>query len=125
MAVNRECDVAGASPLPLADIAGIARVHAPRTDRIAAGLELALDAAALLFLPVLTMASLGAAPLAIVAEICALGLVLRRGEPGLRALWFPAILLGLLLLWGALSAIWSIHPLRSLEIAGRFEALIG
>src|SRR5215470_9698518 len=70
-----------ASPLPLADMAGIAHVHAQRTDRVTAGLELALDAAALLFLPVLTMASLGTAPLAIVAEICALGLVLRRTEP--------------------------------------------
>jgi len=112
-----------ASPLPLADMAGIAHVHAQRTDRVTAGLELALDAAALLFLPVLTMASLGTAPLAIVAEICALGLVLRRGEPSLRALLYPAILLGLLLLWGALSALWSIHPLRTLEIAGRLAGL--
>ncbi|MBV9966606.1 MAG: hypothetical protein JO008_13025, partial [Alphaproteobacteria bacterium] len=66
-------------PLSAAHIAGIARSREQSGDRIAAGLEMALDGVALLFLPILTMASLGAAALAIVAELCALGLVLRRG----------------------------------------------
>ena len=110
-------------PLPAAYIAGIARFREESGDRIAIGLEMALDAAALLFLPILTMASLGAAPLAIVAELCALGLILRRGAANLRSLVAPAILLGLLLLWSGLSAVWSIHPLRSLEVAGHLGGL--
>jgi len=111
------------SPLRAAAAGPAGRLRDTRGDPIAFALEAALDAVALLFLPILTMASLGAAPLAIVAEISALGLILRRGEPGLRALGLPAIFLGLLLLWGALSAIWSIHPMRSLEVAGRLCGL--
>src|SRR5262249_16371223 len=112
-----------ASPLPLADMAGIAHVHAQRTDRVTAGPELALDAAALLFLPGLTMASLRAAPPAVVAAIFALGPGLRGGAPSPRAVVYPASQLRLLGVCGAPSARWSIHPLRSLEMGGRLAGL--
>ncbi len=83
----------------------------------------------LLVLPaMLALAPRGAAPLVAVAGLCALSVVAAnppRNWGGLRA---PAGLLGLLLLWGALSASWAIEPARSLikemQLMGLFAAAI-
>lgn len=91
--------------------------------RARAGFELGLDICAFLFLPILVLASRGAAPLAAVAGICALGLIadnlaattwrVRRLIPFLVAL----------VLWGLLSSLWAIEPRRSLLIALRLAGL--
>ena len=94
---------------------------------LAIGLEAGLDAAALLFLPLLVLAPRGVAPLASVAGLFAAGLVLCSNRPIWRpGLAVPAVLIGLLLVWGGASAIWAIDPLRSLDqaaaLAGIFAA---
>jgi O-antigen ligase len=94
---------------------------------LAIGFEAGLDAAALLFFPLLVLAPRGIAPLASVAGLFAAGLILSAIRPLPRpGIAVPAMLLGALLIWGAASAIWSIDPLRSLEqaagLAGLFAA---
>lgn len=106
--------------LPLAVGRGV--ITRDRSDRLATALEAALDAAALLFAPVLAMASLGTAALAVFAGICGAGVAVARRAP-LRPLLVPALLLGGLVLWGAVSASWSIRPLRSLDVAARLAGL--
>jgi O-antigen ligase len=85
-------------------------------------LEWGLDAAALLFLPVLALASHGLAPLEAVAGLFALGLARRRAAPW-RDLAAPAALFAGLVLWGAVSAAWAPVPWRSLLIAFRLAGL--
>lgn len=94
-----------------------------------AGLGLCL----LLLPPLLALVPRGAAPLEGVAGLLAAGLMAARrlaARPGaagaeapLGALRLPAALLGGLVLWGALSALWSIDPGRSLLIAARLLGL--
>jgi exopolysaccharide production protein ExoQ len=96
--------------------------HAAR--RLAAWSEVGLDAAALLFFPLLVLVPRGAAALASVAGLSAAGLVLsvnrKRPSPSLAV---TAMLLGCLLLWGAVTALWSVNPARSLAAAARLSGL--
>jgi exopolysaccharide production protein ExoQ len=95
-----------------------------RAIPLAAWLEMALDGCFLLLPPVLAIAPHGAAPLAAVAALFGVGLVVAtRGDRRLAPLLSPAILLGMLLLWGGLSAAWSIDPWRSLMIDARLAGL--
>jgi exopolysaccharide production protein ExoQ len=94
-------------------------------------LEAGLDVAALLFMPVLVLAPRGIAVLEAVAGAIALGLVVaRRPQPAGSFAPFaaPAALLGALLLWGLVSALWSVDGLRSLvldaQLAGIFAAAL-
>lgn len=91
--------------------------------RIAIPLELGLDAAGLFFLPILVVVPHGIAPLASLAGVLAIGLILPNGTAAFRALQLPAALLGALLLWATVSAAWSVDPAHSLLIAARFIGL--
>jgi exopolysaccharide production protein ExoQ len=91
--------------------------------RITASPELFLDAAALLFLPILVLVPHGIAPLASVAGVLALCVVLRNGTAGFRPLQLPAALLGALLVWATISATWSVDPEHSLLVAARLAGL--
>jgi O-antigen ligase len=70
----------------------------------------------------------GAAPLAAVAGLFATGVIAAAPRQDWRGLFVPAALLGLLLLWGGLSALWAIDPARALykalPIAGLFAAAL-
>jgi hypothetical protein len=78
--------------------------------------------------PVLALVPRGAAPLVAVAGLCAVGAVAATPLHRWRALRVPAVLFGLLLLWGGLSASWAIGPahalLKELQLAGLFAAAI-
>jgi exopolysaccharide production protein ExoQ len=64
------------------------------------------------------------AALASGAGLCAAGLVLSTGRNRLSpALGLTALLLGCLLLWGAVSALWSVDPLRTLAVAARLAGI--
>lgn len=75
------------------------------------------------------MRPLGAAVLAGFAGLCAAGLVLANPPANssrrLGALRHPAALLGVLILWGGLSAVWSIDPSRSLALDVRLALMFG
>jgi O-antigen ligase len=90
--------------------------------------ERGLGGCALLLPPLLMLVPRGAAPLAGFAGLCAAGLIASRPPFRLATLGYPAALLGLLLLWGGLSATWSIDPGRStimeLRLAGLFAAAL-
>jgi O-antigen ligase len=92
-------------------------------QRITISLELCLDAAGFLLLPILVLAPHGIAPLATIAGVVALGLVLRNGMAGFRPLQLPAALLGALLVWATVSAVWSVDHAHSLLIAARLWGL--
>jgi exopolysaccharide production protein ExoQ len=76
------------------------------------------------FFPLLVLVPRGTIPLLSVAGVCAAGLVLsvggRRPSPALK---FTAALLGCLLAWGTVSALWSVDPSRSLIVAVRLAGL--
>jgi exopolysaccharide production protein ExoQ len=78
--------------------------------------------------PLLAVRPQGAAALAGFAGLCAAGLVLANPPYRLAALRHPAALLCALVVWGALSAAWSIDPERSLlldlRVAGMFGAAL-
>jgi exopolysaccharide production protein ExoQ len=101
----------------------LAPLSANAARRTAVALELGLDAAALLFLPILVLVPHGAAPLVSIAGALALGLALPNGAGAFRALRLPAAIIGALLLWGAISAAWSVVPAHSLVVAARLLAL--
>lgn len=73
--------------------------------------------------PLLALASRGAAALEGVAGLCAFGLVLTRPAAYPTRLRHPAMLLGFLVIWGAISTAWSIDPDRSLLLAARLLGL--
>ena len=79
-----------------------------------ASLQLAIAVA----LPLAIVAPLGLAPLLLAA---ALGILLGDGRPSRvhRRFAIATAVLVLLILWGALSALWSIDPERSVSMAGR------
>jgi exopolysaccharide production protein ExoQ len=79
--------------------------------------------AALLFLPVLALASRGLAALEAIAGLLALGLVLRGRIAAGRDLAAWAAPFAALVLWGAVSAAWSLDPARSLLMAARLLGL--
>ena len=92
--------------------------------RIAAWCEAGLNAAAVLFFPLLVVVPRGIVPVFSVAGVCATGLVLSASGPRPRPAFAPAAtLLGCLVFWGAASALWSGDSLRSLVIAGRLAGL--
>ena len=74
-------------------------------------------------MPLLALVPHGVAPLAAFAGLCAAGLVAATRPRRLPALLGPATLLGGLLLCGALSAVWSIDPTRSLILDLRLGGL--
>jgi O-antigen ligase len=94
-----------------------------RIQALAPWLELGLDAAAVLFLPVLALVSHGLAALEAIAGILALGLAAGGGRAGGRALAAPAAIFAVLVAWGAISAAWSPIPAHSLTIALRLAGL--
>lgn len=89
-------------------------------------LEAGLDLCVFLLMPILALVPHGVAPLAALAGLCAAGLLVQSGTWRVPALLAPAAMLGLLLAWGAVSAIWAIDPARSfvldLRLAGLFLA---
>ncbi len=91
--------------------------------RARAAFELGLDICALLFLPILVLASRGAAPLAGVAGLFALGLV----TDNFAAAWWRvrrlAPFFAALVVWGLVASVWAIEPRRSLLIALRLTGL--
>ncbi len=92
--------------------------------RLAVAFETGLDLSALLFFPLLILAPRGIAALASVAGLFAAGLILAAKRPLWRPdLAVPAALVAALLIWGAVSALWSIDPLRSLDLAARLAGL--
>jgi exopolysaccharide production protein ExoQ len=92
--------------------------------RIPIPLELGLDAAGLLFFPVLVLVPHGIAALVSIAGALAFGLALPNGLAALRTVQVPALLLGALLVWATASAAWSVDPRHSLLIAGRLAGLL-
>jgi O-antigen ligase len=86
-------------------------------------LEAGLNFCALVLPALLTLVPRGTAPLAGLAGLCAAGLVLANPPYRMSRLGHPAALLGALLLWGALSAAWSIDPGRSLVLEMRLAGL--
>jgi O-antigen ligase len=77
----------------------------------------------LLLPPLLALVPHGAAPLAGFAGLCAAGLLAANPPFEFSAPRGPAAILGALLLWGALSAAWSIDPGRSLVMTLRLAGL--
>jgi O-antigen ligase len=90
--------------------------------------EAGLSLCALALPPLLVLVPHGAAPLAGVAGLCAAMLIASDRPYDLSALRYPAVLLCVLLVWGALSAAWSIDPWRSLildlRLLGLFTAAL-
>lgn len=66
----------------------------------------------------------GAAPLVAVAGLCAAGVIAADPLRRLAGLRIPAAILGMLLAWGALSAVWAIDPWRSLGLDARLAGLL-
>ncbi len=92
--------------------------------RLAVWLEAGIDIAALLFFPVLVLVPRGVAALASAAGLCAAGLALsaRKFEP--RPLFGrTTVLLGCLLGWSMVSALWSADPWRSFALAARLAGI--
>ena len=85
--------------------------------------ELGLDFCAFLFLPILTLASKGAAPLAIAAGLCGLGLAAPKGRAAWRRVRGFALIFAALLVWGVLSSLWAVNPSRSLVMALRLAGM--
>ena len=105
----------------------LSRLTSDRTaSRIAACCEAGLNAAAVLFFPLLVLVPRGVAALVATAGLCGAGLVLSASVPRPRPrplLAAAATLLGCLLVWGTASAIWSVDWLRSLVVAVRLAGL--
>jgi O-antigen ligase len=91
--------------------------------RAQSAFELGLDITAVLFLPILVLASRGTAPLAGFAGLCALGLAAPNPAAAWRRVRRHVPLLAALLLWGLVSALWAIEPRRSVLTALRLAAL--
>src|SRR6266478_1350641 len=92
---------------------------------VGAWCEAGLNLCALTLPPLLALVPHGAAPLAGFAGLCAAGLVAANPPDDFRVLRWPAAILGALVLWGAVSAAWSIDPGHSLAIAARLAGLFG
>jgi exopolysaccharide production protein ExoQ len=95
-------------------------------SRARPGFELGLDFCAFLFLPVLALASRGAAPLAVAAGLCALGLAAPRRMAawrGLRGLRGLALIFAALVAGGLASALWAVDPAHSVSVALRLAGM--
>ena len=82
-----------------------------------------LDFCALALPPLLALVPHGAAPLVAFAGLCAAALTLARPPCRLQALRYPGMILATLVVWGGLSAAWSIDPWRSLVVDARLTGL--
>jgi exopolysaccharide production protein ExoQ len=92
--------------------------------RIAIWCEAGLDTVALLFFPLLVLLPRGVAALVSVAGLCGVGMVVSAvRKPLSPAVGLVAVVLGSLVLWGAMSALWSVDPIRSLIVAARLTGL--
>jgi len=85
--------------------------------------ELGLDICAFLFLPILVLASRGAAPLGGVAGACAFGLAASNGATAWRRVRGWAAVFFALIVWGLASSLWAVDPQHSLLIALRLTGL--
>src|SRR5580704_17843079 len=92
-------------------------------SRARPGFELGLDACVFLFLPVLALASRGAAPLAAIAGVLAFLSAVSSGVADWRRLRWTALLLAGVVLWGLMSTLWAINPWRSVVVALRLTGL--
>lgn len=92
-------------------------------SRARPGFELGLDACAFLFLPVLALASRGAAALAAVAGLCALGLVAPEGIAAWRRVRGIALIFIVLVGWGLITSLWAVEPERSVLTAARLAGM--
>jgi exopolysaccharide production protein ExoQ len=95
----------------------------PFLSRARPAFEFGLDLCVFAFLPLLTLFSRAAAPLAAVAGVCAFGLATPGGLASWRRLWKPAALFAALLAWGLLSTLWAVAPARSLVMTLRLLGL--
>lgn len=95
----------------------------PAASRVRPVFEVGLDLCAFLFLPILVLASRGAAPLLAVAGVCALGLVVPIKPVSWRRVRCLALVFGALVGWGLVSSLWAIEPWRSLVAALRLAAM--
>ena len=95
----------------------------PVLARAAPLFELGLDICVFLFLPVLALASRGAAPLAATAGVLALGLAAPAGERAWQQVRGALPLFAALVAWGALSALWAVEPQRSLVVAAQLAGM--
>lgn len=91
--------------------------------RTASWQDLVLPGSAFLLFPVLVLAPRGVPLLVCCAGSAAACLVWESGRGSIRQLPALITLLAVLLLLGAASALWSIAPLRSLEMVGRIGGL--
>jgi O-antigen ligase len=87
-------------------------------------LSTGLEGCAFLLPVLLCLAPLGAAPLAVVAGLLAAALIAAQSPFRTSALRPPLAILLVLVLWGALSASWSIDPARTLGLAARLTGLV-
>ncbi|HKS88866.1 MAG TPA: O-antigen ligase family protein [Stellaceae bacterium] len=85
--------------------------------------EATLGLCAVVLPSLLALAPRGAAPLAAVAGLSALGLIATARPPRFGSLGPPVVVLATLLLWGIASATWSIIPARSPVLAARLAGL--
>jgi O-antigen ligase len=109
---------------PASDKRASSLVAPPTAQRLSALCEWGLDLAALLYFPLLVLVPRGLAALASVAGLFAAGLVLATSRKvRLRNLARPAGLAAALLVWGCVSALWSIDPWRSLDLTARLGGL--
>ena len=95
----------------------------PAASRARFAFELGLDICAFLLLPILVLASRGAAPLGAVAGVCALGLALQNGAIAWRRVRGWGLLFAAFIVWGLASAFWAVDPQHSLAIALRLTGL--
>ncbi|MBV8119515.1 MAG: hypothetical protein JO081_06210, partial [Alphaproteobacteria bacterium] len=97
-----------------------------RPARLAAALEVGLCIVAVLFFPLLVLVPRGIAPLASIAGLLGVGLLVATNR---RLLWrqvvtIPAVLLTAIVAWGIVSAAWSLDPPRSLDQGLRLTGLL-
>jgi exopolysaccharide production protein ExoQ len=95
----------------------------PAASRARFAFELGLDICAFLFLPILVLASRGAAPLGAVAGVCAFGLAASNSATAWRRVRGSALLFAALIAWGLASTLWAVDPQHSLAIALRLAGL--
>ena len=95
----------------------------PAASRVRPVFEVGLDLCSFLFLPVLVLASRGAAPLLGVAGLCALGLLIPINPTSWRRVRWLAVVFAALVVWGLVSSLWAIEPWRSVVAALRLAAM--
>jgi exopolysaccharide production protein ExoQ len=95
----------------------------PAASRAHFAFELGLDICAFLFLPILVLASRGAAPLGAIAGVCAFGLAAPSGITAWRRVRGWALLFAALIAWGLASTLWAVDPRHSFSIALRLAGL--